>query len=221
MTPHRLRMLIIAALMTLTGLATATLRPAPAGAATAPDLEALLPDAFAGWRRIALSDAVLPQETNLQPGEAVAYRAYRDELGRIVTLVAAYGPPLGDSVRLHRPEKCYVAQGFEILDRGADAIVARGRAVTLVNLDAKSALRREAVTYWLRAGRGFTGRESDAAFDRLRYGLSRPLDGALVRVSTINGASPQFDLNAAFLAEFSEALSPEAETIFLGPGEPR
>ncbi|HNR78038.1 MAG TPA: EpsI family protein, partial [Parvularculaceae bacterium] len=138
MTPHRLRLLFAASLMLLTGVATATLKPAPSGAVIAPDLDAMLPDAFAGWRRIALSDAVLPAETELKEGEAVAYRAYRDELDRTVTLVVAYGPPLGDSVRLHRPEKCYVAQGFEILDQSRAALSAGARIVTIVNLDAQS-----------------------------------------------------------------------------------
>ncbi|HNS85489.1 MAG TPA: EpsI family protein [Parvularculaceae bacterium] len=219
MTPHRLRLLFAASLMLLTGVATATLKPAPSGAVIAPDLDAMLPDAFAGWRRIALSDAVLPAETELKEGEAVAYRAYRDELDRTVTLVVAYGPPLGDSVRLHRPEKCYVAQGFEILDQSRAALSAGARIVTIVNLDAQSPARREAVSYWLRDGDGFSGRAGENALRRLRAGLSRPLDGALVRVSTINAEAPQFDLNEAFLVDFANALRPDARALLLGGEE--
>lgn len=220
MTPHRFRMAFIALMMTLTGLATASLRPARLPPAPPPDLEAMLPDHFAGWRRIALSQAVLPPEVELQPGEAVAYRAYQDDLGRTVTLVAAFGPPLGDSVRLHRPEKCYTAQGFEIRSRTQSRLMVDGRDVPLINLDTQSPARREAVTYWLRDGAAFTTRASDTGLRRLREGISRPLDGALVRVSTINGEAPQFGLHERFLADFSKALSPEAATILLGGKAP-
>jgi len=219
MTPYNLRTLFIAALMLLAGLSTAALRPAPSNAIDAPDLDAMLPDDFGGWRRIALADAVLPSETDLRAGEAVAYRAYRDDLGRTVTLVVAYGPPLGDSVRLHRPEKCYVAQGFEILAKSRASINAGAKSVAIVNLDTKSAARREAVSYWLRDGDGFSGRASENALRRLRDSLSRPLDGALVRVSTINAQGPQFELNESFLADFADALPSEARALLLGKVE--
>ena len=218
MSAHHIRVFFIALLMVLTSAATAALKPAPALHATAPDLDAMLPERFGDWARIGLSDAVLPAETELQEGEAVAYRAYRDDIGRTVTLVVAYGPPLGDSVRLHRPEKCYAAQGFEIRNQSQAVITAAGRAVTVVDLDTQSPSRREAVSYWLRDGDGLTGRASDSAWRRLRAGLSRPLDGALVRVSTINAQSPQFDLNRRFLEEFSAALSPDARVLLLGEG---
>ncbi|MCB2112111.1 MAG: EpsI family protein [Parvularculaceae bacterium] len=219
MTPRDLRILFVAALLFCAGVSTAALKPAASGPPVTPEIDAMLPDAFGAWRRIGLSDAVLPAETALREGEAVAYRAYRDDLGRTVTLVVAYGPPLGDSVRLHRPEKCYVAQGYDILSKSRASMSAAGRPITIVNLDTKSAARREAVSYWLRNGDIFTGRAGESAFRRFQNGLSGPLDGALVRVSTINAQSPQFDLNRAFLADFANALSPDARALLLGAKE--
>lgn len=216
MTAHRIRILFIAGLMALTGLATARLEPAAQGIAAAPDLEAMLPDAFGAWRRVEISQAVLPPETELGAGEAVAYRAYKDDLGRVITLVAAYGPPLGDSVRLHRPEKCYAAQGFEILARSDSALPLRGRDVPVVNLDTKSPARNEAVSYWLRDGDAYTTTSADNGWRRLKGGTG-PLDGALIRVSSAYGDTPQFDLHEEFLTEFSAALSADAAATLLGP----
>jgi len=216
MTAHRIRMLFIAVLMALTGLATARLEPPTRSIVAAPDLEAMLPDEFGVWRRVEISQAVLPPETELGAGEAVAYRAYKDDLGRVITLVAAYGPPLGDSVRLHRPEKCYVAQGFEILARNESAITLRGRAVPVVNLDTRSPARREAVSYWLRDGDAYSTASVDNGWRRLKSGTG-PLDGALIRVSSAYGDAPHFDLHEEFLTEFSAALSPDAAAILLGP----
>lgn len=207
---------IIAALvMGLAGFSSAMLEPRVNDLIEAPDLETLLPDQVGPWQRILLSSAVLPNETNLGPGEAVAYRAYRDDLGRVVTLVAAYGPPLGDSVRLHRPEACYVAQGFSIEQRSQSNLVASNNEIPVVHLDTRSPERNEAVTYWLRDGHNFTTSSQETQFIR---GLSAPLDGALIRVSTQSGAEPYFNLHKEFLVTFAEALNEEAEALFVTGG---
>jgi EpsI family protein len=220
MRGHNLRAYFVAVLLALTGLASAILKPSPtASALVAPDLDGMLPETFGVWRRIAMSDVVLPQESKLGPGEAVAYRAYVDDIGRVVTLVAAYGPPLGESVRLHRPETCYVAQGFSIRSRGKSAFNAGARDVPIVNLDAENAVRREAVSYWLREGDAFTTNAGDAGFSRLRVVISGPIGGALVRVSTINADAPQFDIHREFLTDFAASLAPEAKRVLLGEVE--
>lgn len=217
MNSHRARSYFVAALLALTGLSAAVLKPASStSAAIAPNLEGLLPETFGVWRRVELSDAVLPQEADLGPGEAVAYRAYVDDVGRIVTLVAAYGPPLGDSVRLHRPETCYVAQGFSIRGRARSAFNAGARDVPIVNLDTENSSRREAVSYWLREGKAFTTSAGDAGWSRLRGGVSQRQAGALVRVSTINADAPQFGLHRDFLSAFAASLTPEARGVLLG-----
>lgn len=208
------RSLFIAALMALAGAATAIVRPIENTAVAAPDLDALLPDEFGHWRRVPLAGAVLPAETKRGPGEAVAYRAYADDLGRLVTLVAAYGPPLGDSVRLHRPETCYGAQGYAIRTR----TIAAAAGVPVVNLDVQSPARREAVTYWLREGDAFTVRAGDSQWRRLTRGWAPAPDGALVRVSSVSADRPQFDLNRDFIDDFTAALSPEARRLLLGDG---
>ncbi len=209
------RSLFLAVLMALAGAGISAVRPAEPRALAAPDLDAMLPDDFGRWRRVPLSDAVLPAETRLGPGEAVAYRAYADDLGRLVTLVAAYGPPLGDSVRLHRPETCYGAQGFAISARA----VADAAGVPVVTLDAQSPARREAVTYWMREGEAFTVRARDSQWRRLTRGLAPAPDGALVRISTTGGERPQFDLHREFIEDFTNALPPDTRRLLLGARE--
>ncbi len=208
-----LRAAFIALLMTLASAATAVVTPrASDGAAAAPDLDAILPDDFGVWRRVPLTDAVLPPESKLGPGEAVAYRAYADDLGRVVTLVAAYGPPLGDSVRLHRPETCYGAQGFAINARHVGA----AGDIPVVNLDAQSSARREGVTYWLREGDDFSVRAADSQWRRLTRWRGAAADGALVRVSSTSADRPQFELHKEFLEDFAAALGPDARRLLAG-----
>lgn len=210
------RALAAAALMLAVAASTATLKPKAALPSPAPDLEALLPEAFGEWTRIAVSRAVLPEESALGPGEAVAYRAYRDGAGRIVTLVAAFGPPLGDSVRLHRPESCYVAQGYTIARREIGEMAIGARRAALVRLTTEGPTQDEIVTYWLRSGPDFITAAPSAqaiSFDRAAW---RPRDGALVRVSSAGSDPALFALQEAFLTAFAATLGPEARAILIG-----
>lgn len=214
------RTLFVAALMLAVAAGTAAVRPRTLAPTATPDLEAMMPEAFGEWRRAPIPDAVLPKELELKPGEAIAYRAYRDSAGRLVTLVAAYGPPLGDSVRLHRPESCYVAQGFEVVSRQVSPMSLNGTAAEVVQLSASSPTRDEAVSYWLRSGDEFVTDPTVAQMQAFR-GV-RSADGALVRASTPGREASLFDLHARFLDEFASALGPDARRVLLGgPAEAR
>ena len=209
------RMIFVSAMMIVAGLSAGVLRPAPQEVSPPPSFDALLPDQFGDWTRIALGSTILPLETELSFGEAVAYRAYRDGAGRIVTLVVVYGPPLGDSVRLHRPENCYVAQGFSINQRDVDELVVNGAPAPVVRLRAASTTRQEAVSYLLRDGDAYVVRPADHAVLKLKRGFSGASDGALIRVSTTGADGAAFALHNNFLSSFSAALSPAAKKIML------
>jgi EpsI family protein len=210
------RAIFLAALMLAAAASTAALKPASRPMVATPDLEALLPEAFAEWRRVPIADAVLPKELELGPGESVAYRAYADELGRIVTLVVAYGPPLGDSVRLHRPESCYVAQGFALRSRAVVRLDIPGVDVRAVHLGTDGPSHDEAVTYWLRSGMAFVTTPAAPQWLAFGAGGERRLDGALVRASMRGDDAVLFDLQAKFLSAFAGALGPEGRAVFLG-----
>ena len=212
-----LRMAFVSFLMVATALATVAVQPRmpQQEIVAAPDLEAMLPDEFADWRRVFLSEAVLPTESDLGADEAVAYRAYADEAGRVVTLVVAYGPPLGDSVRLHRPEACYVAQGFVIKDRRIESLTLSGDELPVIRLVTENSLRNEAVSYWLRDGDAFVGSAAGHEILNLKRGLAGTADGALVRVSTSGVGEAAFELQEIFLQNFADALDPDARALLM------
>jgi len=210
------RCIIAALLMVFTAVSTAVVQPAPATDVVIPDLDRMLPEDFADWRRVPISDAVLPAETSLMPGEAIGYRAYVNGLGRVVTLIVAYGPPLGDSVRLHRPERCYVAQGFEIKERIVSSTSLESGEVATVHMLTQSPTRREAVSYWLRSGSSFLTNAQNNQLIRLRRGVNQPLDGALIRVSSKGADSDQFVLHENFLKAFYQALDADGVEKLMG-----
>lgn len=209
------RMALVSAIIFAVAFGATIARPPAVPVAQPPDIEGLLPDQFGDWTRISLGAAILPAEIELGPGEAVAYRAYRDQAGRVVTLVAAYGPPRGDSVRLHRPESCYVAQGFAINDRQVDHVRLGGIIAPIVRLRTENTTRREAVTYFLRDGDAYVAHASGHEMLNVKRGLQRITDGALIRLSSDGVSDAVFEMHSSFVREFTSALSPAAREVFL------
>lgn len=209
-----IRAAFISLMMVFTAMATASVRH-DRDAAPAPDLEALIPEAFADWRRLEIAPVVLPPEADLGPGEAIAYRAWADSAGRVVTLVVAYGPPLGDSVRLHRPETCYRAQGYVVERRWRDVMDTGAGEAAVIHLDTEKALRPQAVTYWLRDGDAYVQSAPRHQLLFFERGLSGSSDAALVRVSSNGEGESAARLHKKFLRDFVSALSPEARGVLL------
>ena len=203
------RSLFASLVMALVAAGTAAVKPAAPKGAPAPDLAAMTPEAFGDWTAAPLGDLVAPQEGDTKN---TLYRAYADRYGRIVTLVLAYGPPQGDAVRLHRPEICYVSQGYAVAFRG----VATGGAAPVVELAAGNHARREAVSYVLRDGDKFTTHSADAQLNALRDLGGAPADGALVRVSSYGDAPSQFALNRRFIADFAAAAPDDLRALVFG-----
>ncbi len=215
------RALAASALMLAVAASTAALKPAARPAPSPPDLESLIPDQFGEWTRAEIAGAVLPDEMELKRGEAVAYRAYRNRDGRIVTLVVAYGPPLGDSVRLHRPESCYVAQGYEIRSRTVEPTTLAGADAAIVKLSTLGPSRPESVTYWLRSGAEFVTAPSGSPFSALNPETWTPRDGALVRASSPGDTPLLFDAQRDFLEALAASLTVEGRAVLLGIGPER
>ena len=184
-----------------------------------PDLDAVLPEHFTEWTRVPLQAAILPPELELGDGEVVAYRAFRNDLGQVVTLVAAYGPPLGDSVRLHRPELCYRAQGFVVENQSREKLQAAYFDVEYVHMETHTDLRQEGVSYWLRDGASYATNKAEHALLDLKRGQDVGADGALIRVSSRgNGARVQA-LHNDFMVDFINALDTDGQAIFLAPAK--
>ncbi|MEM8770111.1 MAG: exosortase C-terminal domain/associated protein EpsI [Pseudomonadota bacterium] len=209
------RAAFIALIMTGVALAVGVVRPEQKTSAQAPDLAAMLPGEFAEWTPVEIASVVLPVESEIGPGEDIAYRAWRSSTGRIVTLVAAYGPPLGDSVRLHRPEACYRGQGYQVSRSGVSPIDTPFGDVPLIRLETEKALRREAVSYWLRDGNDYVQSEAGHQLLFFKRGLSGDADGALIRVSTLGDGENAYAVHDQFLQDFVAALPPEGRRLLL------
>jgi EpsI family protein len=205
--------------MLATALAAVWVRPV-AIAVERPPLAQLVPNSFGDWT--ALPDAGVrvvdpsvspPNETNTdQPYSDVLMRAYRNSKGDVVMLALAYGAQQRQEVKIHRPELCYVAQGFEILKRSPASFAPHGEGAAS---GARLLVRRpegvEAVSYWIRIGRIYSTSGWQTRYYLFKEALrGRVVDGILVRASQVF-ADPQtvsagrYEVQESFLAELLDA----------------
>lgn len=153
-----------------------------------PNLEQAVPPSFDGWRRSDDMTAV-PAVT-----EGAVAEIYQEVLTRGYTkpglpgvmLVIAYGGDQSDSMKAHRQETCYRAQGFRVEGLVSDvARLGESGAVSVSRFTARMASRREDVSYWMTMGSHVVQGRLDRLVAQLGDGVFgvRP-DGFLVRVST-------------------------------------
>jgi EpsI family protein len=222
MTPSR-RSLLIAAAMTAVAGATAAARLAlgQGRKADPPQLQRIVPLHFAGWQELPSAPSVVSantQEMLASIYNEILTRVYAADDGYRVMLSIAYGGDQRGALRAHKPEVCYPAQGFKLIDvQDAALDTAHGRIPTRTLRTALGA-RHEPVMYWFAQG----GRTGASPWDRRVQGLRMLLtgqvpDGLLFRVSSIDPDAPrawqrQGDFARALLA----ACTPSARARLAG-----
>lgn len=90
------------------------------------DLETLIPSSFNAWR---IDTSIIPLQVDPKTQaeldkiyNQVLSRTYVNAHGERVMLSVAYGGDQSDHLSLHKPEVCYLAQGFEIKKNAASEL---------------------------------------------------------------------------------------------------
>lgn len=225
MTPDTWRAVLLAAVMAAASALAVALTPRQFLAELHPRerLADLVPETFGRWE---LDRGIVPvppspdvqQVLDATYDETLA-RTYRGPGGQRVMLSVAYGRNQHKGMNTHRPEVCYPAQGFRIVQGPARAsLQAADRRIDATRVVTALGGRTEPVTYWLLVGDRITyfGYAQRAA--AIAYGLRGIVpDGVLVRVSTIDddpGAA--FAVHERFIADMLAALPPARRPRLLG-----
>lgn len=227
--------LAIGACAVLAAVTALVLTPKPDPVAARPDLESAIPRQFGSWKMIDLPYvpvSVVPLEPGKnsidQPYDQSIVRAYANASGQVVALAVAYAANQRQEVKIHRPELCYVAQGFHIVDQERvdfGGLPGARRGSMGNRMHAQSTQGSEAVSYWVRVGSTFTESSWDSRKAIIAYGFSGRLpDGVLVRASTIlrraSEAPAGYELNEGFLRELTAAVSEPTRALILGTAAP-
>lgn len=160
------------------------------------NLEAMIPKQFGEWK---LDETIAP--TIYSPVlQAVIDKTYNQTLdrtyinskGKRVMLSIAYGDDQSGSMKLHRPEVCYAAQGFQIRSISKGFIDASEAKLPVMKLVATQGRRVEPITYWVLVGDSVVRWGLWQSVPRLKYGLTGKIPyGILIRVSTISANESQ------------------------------
>jgi exosortase B len=181
----------IAVSMTLALIAAQFLQPSKEPTASVPwDLDKAVPAQFGDWQ--VQVDGVSPvaspsaQETLNRIYSQTLSRTYINSNGDRVMLALAYGSQQTDELKAHRPEVCYPAQGFHVLQKQAAKLDINGVTIPVTRLVAASGSRVEPITYWLAVGGTAAATDFQRKLVQLRFGLTGTIpDGMLIRISTI------------------------------------
>ncbi len=186
-----------------------------------PNLSTLIPQQIGQWRQIPGSNQII------DPGQAQKLNSIYDQVytktfentrGYRVMLSLAYGGNQRDELELHKPEVCYVAQGFTLYNKESAKVNILNRQIPVVRLQTKMNARYEPVTYWAVVGDTVVHSSYHKKITELKYGLKGEIpDGLLVRASSIDTDNSQaFIEQEDFLKSFVESLPPESQSKLLG-----
>lgn len=186
-------------------------------------LENIFPARFADWR----IDTSLPVVLPSPDAQAVINRIYNQTLARTyvngqgqrIMLSVAYGGDQSDNMAVHKPEVCYPAQGFEVLESRDVHLPLAGRDVPARRLLTRLGGRVEPLTYWITVGDRVPGASGfRQKFAQLGYGMRGTIpDGMIVRVSSIDRqADAAWALQVRFLDDLIAAVPEDGRVRVVG-----
>lgn len=208
--------LTLTALLLLTAVAAQGLTPRQmmAEREPMPALAQLVPQQMGEWTNDQAADTPLVAadlQTNVQRlYSQILERTYVNAQGDRIMLSVAYGGrQIGNELlQAHRPESCYQAQGFHLLDVQQTILPLTGQTLEVRRLVAVRHGRVEPITYWMTVGKQTTLPGVGRKLAQMRYGLLGEIpDGALVRISSLDGDSGRaYALHANFVAALRQAV---------------
>jgi EpsI family protein len=196
------------------------------------NLESIIPKQFGGWKEAPRLDNInvgttVADDENKQPEiyDQTVSRNYIGPNGDVVMLTVAYGAKQNDELKVHRPEVCYAAQGFQILKDTPGNMRFGNLDIPVTRVVTRNGPRIEPVTYWIRIGNETVRGGMHLRLAVIKAGLTGNIpDGLLMRVSTITNSDSamssdrEFAVQNDFLADFIGSTLPEQRVFQIGKG---
>lgn len=187
------------------------------------NLTSLVPEQFGSWRLLPEGNslAVLPETqaslNSLYDQQLV--RTYQNAQGQQIMLTIAYGQDQSNDLsQVHRPEICYVGQGFSLLEAETVTLQIAGQSIAAKRLVAQQGQRHEPLTYWMLVGDKTVSAGWRRKLLQLSYAAQGIIpDGLLFRISSIDqDNSRAFALQQAFVDELITAVPAVQRSLLIG-----
>lgn len=145
-------------------------------------------------------------------------RTYVHQDGRRVMLSIAYGDDQTGRLRVHRPDVCYSAQGFQVFEPIRTVLSVGTRKLPIIRARAEHLQRIEPMTYWMVVGSAIAQSSIDQRLIQLRYGLVGEIpDGMIIRVSSIGSdTEKEFRAQDEFISDLIAHVSESTRRHLLG-----
>lgn len=185
------------------------------------NLESMIPKQFADWQ---IDDQVVPLQVDPQRlallnkiyNQALA-RTYINAQGERMMLSIVYGGDQSDSLQVHKPEVCYPAQGFQMLNLVIGTFDTGYGVIPVKRMLAKMDSRVEPITYWITIGDIVAVNSLKWKLEQLKYGLTGKVpDGMLFRVSSLGEPAREYPRQEDFIKILLKSLTPENRTRLIG-----
>lgn len=186
------------------------------------NLEAMIPHRFGDWREVPQSYAVLanPQQIELlnKIYNQTLSRTYINDQGYRIMFLIAYGGDQSDGTQVHKPEVCYPAQGFQLLNKSDATFASSFGPLLVTRVDTELGQRREPITYWITIGDQVVRSGIQKKMIEMRYGFNGKIpDGLLTRVSSIDQDTMHaYSIHEKFINQMLGALTPEQRQRLAG-----
>lgn len=186
-------------------------------------LSEIVPATFGAWRSEDVGDPLAingPETLSSRLYNQLISRVYSNaETGSSIFMLLAYGGRQTDELQLHRPEICYPAFGFDLLQNEPMTLdVAKGVTIPARRILADSESRRESVIYWTRMGEYLPSSGGQQREDRFRVALQGIIpDGLLVRFSTSpSNVADAWDAIETFVSTLVTAVPAKHRKVLIG-----
>lgn len=192
-----------------------------------PNLAEKIPAKFGVWTELpnALEQitTTVGELSREQPYDEIVSKTYVDNQGHSVMLTVAYGKNQRQEIKIHRPELCYPAQGFQV--KGFRAVdfddvhsAQAGLVIPGKRMVAAGKYFDEIVSYWIRIGSTYSSSAWETRWTIMKEGLAgRMADGVLVRVSQRirPGEDPEnyYIVQERFMKDLVDAVGPDVRNI--------
>jgi EpsI family protein len=154
-------------------------------------LESMVPRQFGDWKEEPqkVAQVINPQTRQLLDRlySQILSRTYVNGAGYRVMLSIAYGGDQREGMEAHKPEVCYPAQGFSLVDSQPAELATPFGPIPARRLYTAMGMRKEPVTYWYTVGNRTVDGGIRKKLVEMSFGLAGKIpDGLLFRVSSID-----------------------------------
>jgi EpsI family protein len=191
-------------------------------------LEEIIPENFGQWselktNQISQVDLLVNREgeaTTDSPYDDVLMKTFINDNGEQVMLALAYGRTQKQEVKIHRPELCYQAQGFDVKSLSNISLNILGNEIPAKQMTADALQRDEKVLYWIRIGDTISQSPWQTRWSIFQQGLKGEIaDGMLIRTSqTFTGDyddESSLEIQKQFLSDLMNSLPVSQRALFL------